>query len=74
MVGTIVAQKRAGEHVQNAARLQGECVPQPGTHAPSDGMAAAPARPTVALTLKHAPHPASCDESRERETACGDGA
>src|SRR5262249_11763882 len=25
------------------------------------------ARPTVALTLKHAPHPASCDESRERK-------
>ena len=42
MVGTIIAQKRAGEHAQNDARPQGECVPQPGTHAPSDGMAAVP--------------------------------
>src|SRR5262245_16329576 len=39
MVGTIIAQKRAGERAQNAARPQGECLPQPGTHAPSDGMA-----------------------------------
>src|SRR5215831_118570 len=90
-----VKQKRAGEHAQNAARPQGECVPQPGTRAPSDGVAAVPSalttagrnrglgrgelsqfvRPTVALKhVETGSSPVSCDESRERKQACGDGA